>query len=480
MEAEYSEPVDLWGVPLVGAPSSRVRDSRQRMAHEVWLERQDRADALLAQDVAAVVAVDARIAALHAERAVLVDRARQRFERSAETIVTGHSDLSPGRRAGLARLALVTELATALRLSEQATEALVAESEVLVSRLPGTMHALRGGRTSYRHAQIVVDEAVSLREPVPAEESAEEAVERKERDAEVFEAFEEAVLPDAARLNPARFRQRARRVRERVNPASIRERRVRAARDRCVVFEGARDGMAWMHLYAEASVVSAVYGRVSDTAIAMQGPEEERTVSQLRADVLCDVLLNDDTDAEAGGESSSPHSPEGAREVWGRVRPTVSVTVPVLTLMGLSEEPATLEGYGPIDADTARTLCAEAPSFSRILTHPETGAVLSVGRASYSVPAVLKRALRVRDGTCRFPGCGRAAVRCDLDHTVDWRYGGETAIGNLAHLCPKHHLLKHATTWRVTQQRGGSLRWRSPAGREHVTEPQLPVNRHAP
>ena len=55
------------------------------------------------------------------------------------------------------------------------------------------------------------------------------------------------------------------------------------------------------------------------------------------------------------------------------VRARVLVTVPVLTLLGRSAEPA-LEGYGPIDIDTARELAAGAPGLVRILTHPETGA----------------------------------------------------------------------------------------------------------
>jgi hypothetical protein len=45
-----------------------------------------------------------------------------------------------------------------------------------------------------------------------------------------------------------------------------------------------------------------------------------------------------------------------------------------------------LEGYGPIDIETARRLAADAPGFTRILTHPETGAVLSLGRDRYAIP----------------------------------------------------------------------------------------------
>jgi hypothetical protein len=123
-----------------------------------------------------------------------------------------------------------------------------------------------------------------------------------------------------------------------------------------------------------------------------------------------------------------------------------------MTLLGLSDEPGDLAGHGPIDPDTARRLAAQAPSFLRLLTHPETGAVLSVGRDRYAVPADLKAWLRVRDETCRFPGCSRRAERCDIDHITHWAHGGTTDHHNLIHLCRKHHRLKHTTPWTVSTE----------------------------
>jgi hypothetical protein len=148
------------------------------------------------------------------------------------------------------------------------------------------------------------------------------------------------------------------------------------------------------------------------------------------------------------------------------------VTVPVLTAMGTSTEPGCLEGYGPIPPDVARELAAGAPSFTRLLTHPETGAVLSVGNEQYRVPADLRRVLRLRDGTCRFPGCSRPAARSDIDHTDAWEAGGPTDLDNLAHLCRLHHRLKHQTLWAVRQEPGGVLVWTSPAGKTHRTYPE--------
>ncbi|WP_217167915.1 HNH endonuclease signature motif containing protein [Sanguibacter keddieii] len=171
------------------------------------------------------------------------------------------------------------------------------------------------------------------------------------------------------------------------------------------------------------------------------------------------------------------------------VQPTVAVTVPVMTLLGHGDEPGHLEGYGPVDADTAREIAARAASFTRILTHPETAVVLSVGRQKYAVPADLKAWLRLRDETCRFPGCGRRAARCDIDHVAPWQLGGGTDHDNLIHLCRHHHRLKHETGWSVASATSGgettgvfarpeAVTWTSPAGRRYVDHPALPRPAH--
>ncbi len=252
------------------------------------------------------------------------------------------------------------------------------------------------------------------------------------------------------------------------------------------------------------------------------GAGGSRTVGQLCADVLASLLLD--------GEPA--RMPEHLRGIRGQV----TVTVPVLALLAHSTrtsddrlpggspspggvpgglpsldgvpdglpsldrapggspnagEPggegptgssgcAELAGYGPIPVSVAERIAAGAGSWSRVLTHPVTGTVLDHDRTTYAVPADLRRRLRARDGTCRFPGCRRRAEHCDLDHTVAWVEGGPTAAENLAHLCRHHHVLKHRQCplgrWQVRHRRPGIpegvLEWTSPAGRVHVTYPQ--------
>lgn len=134
-------------------------------------------------------------------------------------------------------------------------------------------------------------------------------------------------------------------------------------------------------------------------------------------------------------------------------------------------------GYGPVDAATARDLAGATKGWDRVRVDGATGAVLSVDR--YRPSEELRRLLRGRDRTCRFPGCRVPANRCDLDHTVDAAKGGATSSDNLASLCRGRHTLKHHSYWTVEQEPGGVMRWTSPAGREHVDRPPGAVARPA-
>jgi hypothetical protein len=362
--------------------------------------------------------------------------------------------------------ALRAELAAALRIPERTAEAQLAVSESLVHDLPATLVALVAGEISYRHAQILVDNTAAL-------------------DSETRGALETMALPYARNLTAAKFERKIRTLRERSHPETIRERHVRAVSDREVVFAPARDGMAWLSAYLPAADALGAFNRLTEWASTLQHPDEVRTLTQLRADVFRDLVINGQvTDTLSGngqpgngqpgdGQSGDVLSGIAVRGVTAKV----FVTVPVLTLLGREDLPATLDGYGPIDADTARMLAGHAPSFVRLLTHPETGAVLSVGRESYRVPQDLKNWLQVRDVTCRFPGCSRHAARCEIDHTRDWAHDGQTRHDNLAHLCKSHHTLKHKSDWQVTQARDGTgnLTWTSPTGHNYTTEPEVRI-----
>ena len=338
--------------------------------------------------------------------------------------------------ATVAEREFVTELACTLRLPVRSTETLIAESQTLMNELPATRAALQDGSITYRHAQVIMNRAWSL-------------------PAKALAGFEEALLKSAPHLTVANLKDKARIMRERQHPESITARHQKSVADRKVIFEPEADGMASLHWFDSAEKVKAGYDRLTVMGMSLQGPNETRTLTQLRADVFEDLILDGVT----------------ASGVGKGIRGSVHVTVPVMTLLGHSEAPGHLEGYGPIDPDTAREIAARAPGFIRILTHPETGAVLSVGRTRYKVPKELRRYLRVRDETCRWPGCRRAATQCDIDHTLDWQFDGLTEHDNLAHLCPADPALKSETRCTYAHNPDGTLKWTSPTGRTFLSEP---------
>jgi hypothetical protein len=95
----------------------------------------------------------------------------------------------------------------------------------------------------------------------------------------------------------------------------------------------------------------------------------------------------------------------------------------------------------------------------------------------YQPSAALERAVRLRDLTCRFPGCDRPAVICDLDHTIPFDHadpsrGGLTVAHNLKCLCRQHHRLKtFHDGWRDEQLPDGTALWTSPTGEVYRTVP---------
>ena len=395
--------------------------------------------------------------------------------RSAEAFVA--ASLSPQRRREMAHRAVTAELATALHVPERTMQRQLDDAAALSTRLPATLAALRDGSITMQHARVVVEQTSDL---------------GGDDDRHACAKLDELLAEFSRSNTAAAVRRKALDLREAVMTETIAERQRKARAKRRVEFEAAADGMAWLHAFLPADDAALIFDRLdraawaeregraptdpagdNATGVETRGAmhsdvarilDEQRTAHQVRADAARDLLLYGTLDSES----------ERADAV-ARVRPSVHVTVPVLTLIGESDAPGLLDGYGPIDADTARRLAARAPSFTRILTNPVSGTVLDVDRRSYRPPADLERWLQVRDGTCRFPGCNRAARRSDIDHTLGWNDGGRTAFDNLAHLCAAHHHLKHETSWSVRQIGAGTLDWTTPAGRRHLTHPANPI-----
>ncbi|MFV0372633.1 DUF222 domain-containing protein [Microbacterium sp.] len=333
------------------------------------------------------------------------------------------------------------ELAAALRVTEYAAGRLMLVAEALAVRYPEVLDCLDRAETTVAHAEHLVDELDGIDDP------------------RIRDRIYPQATAAARELPMGTFRRTLRRLIDTETADQRAQRHERALTQRRVWVEPAPDSMAWLSALVPAVEARAIHNRMTALATALTDTDDDRTIDQRRADVLCDLLIDGET-------ASLPDALRG-------IRPTVAVTCPVLTLLGHpGAGPGVVDGVGPIPDAVARALAGAADGWMRVLTHPETGTVLSVGRTLYRPPAALRRLVRWRSPRCVAPGCGMPADRCDLDHTIAWEHGGHTAADNLAPACRGHHILKHHTRWRIEPLGGGTMQWTSPSGRRYLVEPE--------
>ncbi len=352
-----------------------------------------------------------------------------------------------------AEMSVVEEIAGVLTISSAAAGAFVEQSRKVCS-LPRVFDALAAGAMSWQHAKVIADETEGLG-PAGA--------------AGLVAHFFDPDAPHRARgaepgeLIPSRFRVKVRAWRERHHPESIEKRHTKGAADRRMEYTPDRDGMARVTLYLPGDTACAIWNRTTAIARGLQGPNEPRTITQLRPDIAASLLLStgntltgtgDTTGAAAEPASNGERtgdddvtSKDGtgtaatstAVTEIGKVpapRADVLVMVPVASLLGATDEPAVLDGFGPIPASMARKLVADgANSFYRVLVDPRDGAPLEIGRKNYRLTETIKRWIRMRDAKCTFPGCTNRTPDNETDHLQAWEHGGSTGTSNLAQLC---------------------------------------------
>ncbi|GAB3401168.1 hypothetical protein GCM10027515_09520 [Schumannella luteola] len=340
----------------------------------------------------------------------------------------------------MALRAVAAELGGVLRLSDRVVQGRIGDAREMVEFYPDAVDAWEAGLISRGHMNVIV----AAGRAVPVERRAE---------------FEAEAIDRSLADTPNRVRAGLEIYAEQLAQRSLTERHDEAARERCVrVFPG-RDGMCDVVATVPMVIGDAILDRLTrmgQTVKDISPGDDERGIDQIRTDVFADLLL-------AGIPAVDPTRYGDGEGALGTIRAQVQVVVPALALVGYDESAADLVGRSPIDAGTARELAKNAPSLTRMLTDPVSGTVFAVD--SYRPSWAQRRHLRARDQHCRFPGCRQAAIRCELDHTLDHALGGPTALSNLAHLCQRHHSMKQFTGWTVRQLPGGVLEWTSHTGR---------------
>lgn len=326
--------------------------------------------------------------------------------------------------------------------------------------LPGTSRLLKDGRIDEYTARIIADELGTI-QPRELVRVAEEVLLDR---LDAGEAAGGALLP----TDTTKVRRLARLTAAQADPATFDERFRRAHAEREVVRYDEGDGMARLALTHSSIEVEAVHQRLTRLATAL-GTDDPRSMDQRRADLAVDLLLGRG-DADHLGTDVFP----GSRS---RVQTRIVVTVPVQSLMGVSDDPGIRPGGDPVPASLARMIAADpASTWYRMLTDP-AGRMLDLSTRSYRHAAPLARAVDARDQVSVAPGSSTPSPLCDHDHTVPWP-AGPTSYANSGLLSRSDHRVRHSPGFDLTQPEPGVFTWTTPTGHTWVRRPPpQPVGR---
>ncbi len=354
----------------------------------------------------------------------------------------------------------VDEIAAALHRPVGVVQGQLHVARLLHGPLRATRDALAAGRITLGHATVIADQAARLlAAPLGTDPDADLVF------ADACAALQDRVLPWAPRETVTECRGRARRVVTAIDPAGAAARRRRAKLHIDVTAKALDDGLALFEAVMpvlEAQAVLAAVDTAARTAISTGTVEAlglgaDATLGQVRAAVFSQLMRGE-----------------------GNVRVEVGVLIDAATLAGITPNGpvyATVGGQ-PTDAsrdDLIRFLLDPTTdaTFRRLVTDPLTGALVDYGKNTYAASSLLRRWREAADQHCTHPGCTRPAVRCDVDHTVDYADGGRTTRANTTLRCRRHHNGKTHGGWRIENPDPvtGAHDVISPAGRRYHHEP---------
>ena len=316
-----------------------------------------------------------------------------------------------------------TELAMAIKEPEQSVVRHKILSEVLET-LPRLSDQLRRGEIDLRRLEAVRERVANL--PTQA----------------MITQVEDGLVEVAAGLTRTQLARKATGLVAKADPEGYQARCDKARAERRIEFKALPDGMAQFKAILPAIEAREAYDLLIADATAL--PKDDRTTDQKRADCFMDRFLGNAEDRNV----------------------QVHVTIPIETLLGLTEDPGLLDEYGPIPADMARDLAMHGPWRGLLLDEYHHAEAMS--RDKYRPDTATREFSKARDGgTCTAPGCTNPIQ--ELDHVVAWPKG-ETTASNLRGLCAWHHHRKH-DNYQVTLDPDGTARWTTPQGRTYETRP---------
>lgn len=367
------------------------------------------------------------LAALQARASVALRRLREREAADA------------GRPIGRVARSVAGEIALARHESPHRAAQLLGVATMLLREMPLTMRAFRTGQISEYRASLVVRETACLT--------------REDRAAVDFE-----VAADLPTLSDRQIVAECRRIGYRLDPHSAVNRVASAEADRRVTIRPAPDCMALVSALLPVAQGVALFGALTVAADSARAAGDARCRGQVMADTLVE---------RSTGQASADAVPV-----------QVQVVITDEGLLSDSDQPARLDGYGPVPAGIARRLASIATQndqlwIRRLYVKPLTGQLVAMESKSRLFPAGLKDFIKARDEICRTPWCG-TPIR-HTDHVIPVRDGGRTTADNGQGLCEQCNQIKEAPGWSGVSRLEGIL-LRTPTGHLYTTRPPpLPI-----
>lgn len=360
-------------------------------------------------------------------------------------------------------------VSTHLGLTARGAQCRVEHAGALAGRYPQVVAATAEGRVDAYRAGVVVDELADAPD-------------------DVAQAVLERVVPHLGAEPGGRLRQRVRRALGQVAAQFLRQKSVRARRDRSLRrWAGDQPGVdTWVaSLPVEAS--GRAWAAVDQYARQLLTAGECENLDQARADAML-TLIGADTRVEYVLQVAVPASliasSENLTENLTQDRLEGGLAALAQDWLSGSGHPV---GQGGLSRVRVELLpCHDNGAYARTPVGgwsvvPGVDGDLRAGRVSrhrsiapevdaYRPTEAMTTTVKARDGRCRFPDCTVTARFCDLDHVTPWP-AGPTAVANLACLCRRHHRVKQRPGWQVRIRPDASMEWTDPTGRTRTTSP---------
>jgi hypothetical protein len=256
--------------------------------------------------------------------------------------------------------------------------------------------------------------------------------------AAVGERLDEAKLLGQARKQTiAGFHDSCYHARHAADPQGCAADEAQGVEARSLTFANSDDGMVYVNGMLDKVGGAAVQAALEPLA-QRTGKDDDRCRERRVADALVDVCMHS---LDNGVPSRRTH---------------LQVTTSLETLLGLSGAPAAeMEFSLPISAKAVERLACDC-SVTRILLGSDS-TVIDVGRAKRTISGPQRKALRVRDRGCVWPGCDRPATWTEGHHLVHWIHNGPGNLPNLVLLCYRHHWMVHEGEWQIVRGDDGRM-----------------------